>query len=98
MGDAYDDMEAMGGIPGANTQRIVEVPEEQQIQEIANIPVAFIHFGIGETVITTAMPQIPGVGESVHFDDPNIPIGNVFSVRWCYNKDSSHWHAEVSIR
>jgi hypothetical protein len=77
---------------------VTELPEEQNIQEIANIPVVFVHYALGEQTMTTAMPQIPAVGESVHFDNDTIPIGTVFHVRWCYTNELGRWHAEVAIR
>ncbi|UOW93421.1 hypothetical protein SEA_LABELLE_97 [Mycobacterium phage Labelle] len=68
------------------------------VQEIANIPVVFIHYGFGELQITTAMPQIPAVNESVSFDSDDVPTGRVFAVSWVYQRKTQQWHAEVHIR
>lgn len=72
------------------------------------IPVVFTHYAIGEKNFTTEVSQVPAVGESVHFGSENVPIGNVFHVRWCATADKPvsdevpglvyKWHAEVGIR
>lgn len=49
-----------------------------------------------ETTLATAMPTVPMLGDSVHFDDENIVSRHVIRRSWVQSEGS--WHMEVVLR
>jgi hypothetical protein len=49
-----------------------------------------------ETTLATAMPTVPMLGDSVHFEGEDIVVRHVIRRSWVQSEGS--WHMEVVLR